>query len=128
MTDAYFDDENFKDGFDEDSFNTGMDIHLWRKLLSYALHYRKEVIILASCAFCTAVAEIAFPLITKAVIDAVAADGEEDERVEEGRLDQLDEVLARLVVRQELVEGAPLVDPAARADVRLASLARVERR
>ena len=75
MTDAYFDDENFKDGFDEDSFNTGMDIHLWRKLLSYALHYRKEVIILASCAFCTAVAEIAFPLITKAVIDAVAADG-----------------------------------------------------
>ena len=75
MTDAYFDDENFKDGFDEDSFNTGMDIHLWRKLLSYALNYRKEVIILASCAFCTAVAEIAFPLITKAVIDAVAADG-----------------------------------------------------
>lgn len=75
MTDAYFDDENFKDGFDDDSFNTGMDLHLWRKLLSYALHYRKEVIILATCAFFTAVAEIAFPLITKGVIDTVAADG-----------------------------------------------------
>tara|TARA_B110000285_G_scaffold8943_2_gene9095 strand:+ start:1995 stop:3866 length:1872 start_codon:yes stop_codon:yes gene_type:complete len=75
MTDAYFDDENFKDGFDDDSFNAGMDLHLWRKLLSYALHYRKEVIILAACAFFTAIAEIAFPLITKGVIDTVAADG-----------------------------------------------------
>ncbi len=75
MSDVYFDDENFNDGFNEDSFNAGMDLHLWRKLLSYALHYRKEVIILAVCAFFTAVGEIAFPLITKGVIDAVAADG-----------------------------------------------------
>lgn len=75
MSDVYFDDENFNDGFNEDSFNDGMDLHLWRKLLSYALHYRKEVIILATCAFLTAIAEIAFPLITKGVIDTVAADG-----------------------------------------------------
>eukprot|EP00964_Phaeocystis_antarctica_P020045 scaffold11064_cov63-Phaeocystis_antarctica.AAC.2 len=59
---------------------------------------------------------------------AVGHDGDQDERVEEGRLDQLDEVLARLLVRQEAIEGAPLVDPAARAEVRLARLPRIERR
>lgn len=77
MSDVYFDDENFDDGFNEDSFNSGMDLHLWRKLFSYALHYRREVIILAICAFLTAIAEIAFPLITKSVIDTVAADGQD---------------------------------------------------
>jgi len=75
MSEAYFDDENFNDGFDDDSYHKGMNLDLWRKLLSYALRYRFEVTILALCAFFTAIAEIGFPLITRSVIDAIAADG-----------------------------------------------------
>ncbi len=75
MSDMYYDDENFDDGFDEDSFQRGMNLNLWRRLLGYALNYRKEVTILATCAFFTAIAEIAFPLITREVIDAVAEHG-----------------------------------------------------
>lgn len=71
----YFDDENYNDGFDEDSYQQGMNLGLWRKLLGYTLNYRFEVIMLATCAIATAIAEIAFPLITRAVIDAIAADG-----------------------------------------------------
>lgn len=77
MSDVFFDDENFSDGIDEDSFTQGMKLELWRKLLGYALHYRFEVSILALCAFLTAIAEIAFPLITRSVIDAVAKHGAE---------------------------------------------------
>lgn len=75
MSEVYFDDENFNDGFDDDSYNQGMKLDLWRRLFGYALHYRKEVTVLASCAFFTAIAEIAFPLITREVIDAVAEHG-----------------------------------------------------
>lgn len=75
MSDAYFDDENYNDGFDDDSYHQGMNLDLWRKLLSYALNYRFEVTILAVCAFFTAIAEIAFPLVTRSVIDTIAADG-----------------------------------------------------
>ncbi len=75
MSDAYFDDENYNDGFDDDSYHEGMNLDLWRKLLSYALNYRFEVTILAVCAFFTAIAEIAFPLVTRSVIDTIAADG-----------------------------------------------------
>ena len=31
MSDAYFDDENFNDGFDEDSYNQGMQLDLWKR-------------------------------------------------------------------------------------------------
>ena len=75
MSDVYFDDENYNDGFDEDSYDHGMNLDLWRKLLGYALHYRLEVTVLAISAFFTAVCEIAYPLITKNVIDSVAVDG-----------------------------------------------------
>lgn len=75
MSEAYFDDENYNDGFDDDSFDQGMKLDLWRRLLGYALHYRFEVSVLATCAFFTAVAEIAFPLITRSVIDEIAAEG-----------------------------------------------------
>jgi len=75
MSDVYFDDENYNDGFDEDSYHQGMNLDLWRKLLGYALHYRLEVTILATSAFFTAVCEIAYPLITKSVIDSIAAEG-----------------------------------------------------
>ena len=75
MSELYFDDENYNDGFDEDSYDRGMNRDLWRRLLGYALHYRLEVTILATSAFFTAVSEIAYPLITKNVIDSVAASG-----------------------------------------------------
>ncbi len=75
MSDMYFDDENYNDGFDEDAYHRGMNLDLWRKLLGYALNYRFEVTILATCAFFTAICEIAYPLITKNVIDAIAANG-----------------------------------------------------
>ena len=55
MSDVYFDDENYNDGFDDDSYHQGMNLDLWKKLLSYALHYRLEVTILATSAFFTAV-------------------------------------------------------------------------
>ena len=75
MTDIYYDDENFNDGFDDDSYNHGMKLELWRRLLGYALAYRFEVSMLALSAFFTAAAEIAFPLITRSVIDEVSARG-----------------------------------------------------
>ncbi|HJN49625.1 MAG: ABC transporter ATP-binding protein [Pseudomonadales bacterium] len=71
MSDVFFDDDNYSDGFDDDSFKQGMKLNLWKKLLGYTLVYRVEVIMLATFAITTAIAEIAFPLITRAVIDAV---------------------------------------------------------
>lgn len=75
MSEAYFDDENYDDGFNDDAYREGMKLELWRKLLSYALNYPRAVSVLAASAFCTAIAEIAFPLITRGVIDAIAAEG-----------------------------------------------------
>lgn len=75
MSDVYYDDENFNDGFDDESYHHGMNLDLWRRLLGYALRYRLEVSILAICAIATAICEIAFPLITRAVIDSVAEFG-----------------------------------------------------
>jgi ATP-binding cassette subfamily B protein len=73
----FFDDENFDDGFNEDSYQQGMNLDLWRKLLGYTLTYRTEVILLAVCAVTVAIAEIAFPLITRDVIDGIADKGME---------------------------------------------------
>jgi len=75
MSDTYFDDANFNDGFDDDSFHSGMKLDLWRKLFTYTLNYKLEVTLLAFCAVLTAIAEIAFPLITRGVIDTVAEQG-----------------------------------------------------
>ena len=69
----FFDDDNYNDGFNEDSFEQGMDLGLWRQLLAYTLSYPKDVLILAICAVCTAGADIAFPLITRSVIDSIGA-------------------------------------------------------
>ncbi len=82
----FFDDENFNDGFNEDSFQHGMNLELWQKLLGYTLHYRFDVSVLAVCAFCVAIAEIAFPLITREVIDAVATTGADTDFVFYGAL------------------------------------------
>ena len=67
----FFDDDNYNDGFNEDAYEQGMDLGLWQQLLAYTLSYPRDVLILALCAVCTAGADIAFPLITRAVIDSV---------------------------------------------------------
>ena len=77
MTDIYYDDENYNDGFDEDSYNHGMNLQLWRRLLRYALAYRFEVGMLFTSATLTAAAEIAFPLLTRGVIDEISTRGAE---------------------------------------------------
>lgn len=71
----FFDDENYQDGFDEDSYRSGMKLDLWKKLLGYTLRYRFDVTMLVISAVCTAISEIAFPLITRRVIDAIDAQG-----------------------------------------------------
>lgn len=70
----YYDDENFDDGFQED-VEGRLNLALWKKLLGYALNYPFEVTILAISAFTTALCEIAFPLITRKVIDGVETQG-----------------------------------------------------
>ena len=75
MADIYYDDENYNDGFDDDSYTQGMKLELWRRLLAYALNYRLEISALSISAVMTAAAEIAFPLITRSVIDEISARG-----------------------------------------------------
>ena len=75
MADIYYDDENYNDGFDDDSYTQGMELELWRRLLAYALNYRLEISALSISAVMTAAAEIAFPLITRSVIDEISARG-----------------------------------------------------
>ncbi|MBT4160349.1 MAG: ABC transporter ATP-binding protein, partial [Gammaproteobacteria bacterium] len=98
MSDVYFDDENYSDGFDDNAFEHGMKLDLWRRLAGYALNYRLEVSILAVSAFLTAIAEIAFPLITRSVIDDVAKYGVETDLAYYGALYGLFTVMLGLSV------------------------------
>jgi ATP-binding cassette, subfamily B, bacterial len=75
MSDAYFDDDNYNDGFNEDSFEHGIKLDLWKQLFGYVMYYRSDVILLMGCASLVATAEVAFPLITRTVIDSVAEQG-----------------------------------------------------
>ncbi len=70
-----FDDANYDDGFDELALARRLRMGLWKKLFTYTKPYRKELIILASCAALTALMDVAYPLITRGVVDAVAAEG-----------------------------------------------------
>lgn len=70
-----YDDENFDDGFDDEALARRVNLDLWRKLFAYARRYPREMIGLGICAFLTAGMEVAFPLITRGVVDAVAAAG-----------------------------------------------------
>src|SRR5690606_8986277 len=72
---AEYDDELFDDGIDEDALAARVNLALWKKLFAYARRYPRELIGLAVLAFVTASAEVAFPLITKNVVDAVATAG-----------------------------------------------------
>jgi len=70
----FYDDENFDDGFQENS-DGRINLALWQQLLGYVLAYPREVTMLAISAFFTAICEIAFPLITRQVIDGVETEG-----------------------------------------------------
>jgi ATP-binding cassette subfamily B protein len=48
-----------------------IDFALWRRLAGYTRPYRRELIWLAICAVGTAITDASFPLLTRAVIDAV---------------------------------------------------------
>ena len=70
-----YDDDNYDDGFDEAALAKRMRVGLWRRLFRYALPYRTELKWLAFFAVCTAAMDVAFPLITKGVVDVVEAQG-----------------------------------------------------
>ncbi|MEJ2087191.1 MAG: ABC transporter ATP-binding protein [Gammaproteobacteria bacterium] len=74
-----YDDENYNDGFDEDTLAAHMNVDLWRKLFAYARQYPRYLTWLGIFAFTTACAEVAYPLITKGVVDAVAEHGADAE-------------------------------------------------
>ena len=59
--------------FQEEAHTRRLDPGLWKKLLRYALVYRRDVVLLAVFAMTTAAIEVAFPLLTRHVVDAVAA-------------------------------------------------------
>ena len=70
-----YDDDSYNDGFDDDALAKQMNMNLWRKLFVYAKRYPTELRWLAVFAFTTACAEVAYPLITRGVIDEVEALG-----------------------------------------------------
>jgi ATP-binding cassette subfamily B protein len=72
-----YDDENFDDGFDDDALATEMNLSLWVKLFNYAMYYPRDLLWLAFFAFITACMEVAYPLLTKGVVDEVALRGTE---------------------------------------------------
>jgi ATP-binding cassette subfamily B protein len=70
-----YDDDNYDDGFDEEALARRMRLNLWRKLFAYTRPYRRELVMLGVFAGLTALMDVSFPLITRAVIDAVDAHG-----------------------------------------------------
>ena len=72
---SHYDDENFQDGFDDAALAAEVRTDLWRKLFAYARRYPRELTGLALCAIVTAGVEVSYPLITRSVVDHVAANG-----------------------------------------------------
>ncbi|MCX7065035.1 MAG: ABC transporter ATP-binding protein, partial [Proteobacteria bacterium] len=70
-----YDDDNYDDGFDEEALARRMRLGLWKKLFSYTRPYRRELALVGCFAIATALMEVAFPLITRGVIDAIDAHG-----------------------------------------------------
>jgi ATP-binding cassette subfamily B protein len=67
-----YDDENYQDGFDDAALAANLNVDLWKRLFRYAKAYPKDLVWLGVFAFITALMEVAYPLITKLVVDAVA--------------------------------------------------------
>ena len=72
-----YDDENYDDGFDEARSSAAMQISLWRRLFTFTLPYKAELWVLVVAGSVTALMEMAYPLITKWLIDDVDANGKE---------------------------------------------------
>jgi ATP-binding cassette subfamily B protein len=70
-----YDDDNYDDGFDEEALARRMRLGLWKKLFAYTGPYRRVLAMLGFFATLTALMDVSFPLITRAVIDAVDAHG-----------------------------------------------------
>jgi ATP-binding cassette, subfamily B, bacterial len=58
---------------EEEHRSQSLDFALWKKLWGYASRYRRDVALLAAFAVVTALVDVSFPLVTRAVIDEVAA-------------------------------------------------------
>ena len=72
---ASYEDELYNDGIDEHAAADGMQLALWKRLFRYSLAYPKELAVIALAGLGTAAAELSFPLLTRAVVDDVAANG-----------------------------------------------------
>ena len=72
-----YDDENYDDGFDELRSSATMQISLWRRLFTFTLPYKAELWVIVVAGSVTALMEMAYPLITKWLIDDVEANGQE---------------------------------------------------
>ena len=75
MSDAQYDDELFEDGIDEEQTAHALELGIWKRLFAFTKPYRKELIALIACGVGTAIGEASFPMITRAVIDDVGANG-----------------------------------------------------
>jgi len=53
----------------------GLDLALWKRLWGYTRRYRRDVAMLVGFAVVTASIDVAFPLVTRGVVDEVAAHG-----------------------------------------------------
>ena len=76
-----YDDDNYNDGFDEQTLASRMHTHLWRRLFSYTLPHKRDLAALAAFSFLTAIAEVTFPLITKWVVDDIQTNGRDADLV-----------------------------------------------
>ena len=72
-----YDDENYDDGFDELRSSATMQISLWRRLFTFTLPYKAELWVMVVAGSVTALMEMAYPLITKWLIDDGEANGQE---------------------------------------------------
>jgi ATP-binding cassette subfamily B protein len=69
-----YDDDTFDDGVDVERAARGVRAHLWRRLFAYARPYRGTLAVLVGAGIVTAVLDVCFPLITRAVVDAAASE------------------------------------------------------
>ena len=68
-----FEDEQFDDGFGDNSAKVEFD--LWKRLFRYALAYKREFAFLIVAAIATAAVEVSYSLFAKWVVDDVQANG-----------------------------------------------------
>ena len=77
MSDGNYSDVLFEDGIHEEEYASGVQLHLWKRLFEFTSVYKGSLTILICFGIGTAMAEAAFPLITKELIDTAATQGSE---------------------------------------------------